>query len=62
VSHGYVDIVQKIVNKGVNVNAKAENEKCHLHLACENNHHKTFSILLMVLDLPFISFFLFHRS
>jgi hypothetical protein len=30
VSYEYVDIVQKIVNKGTNVNAKGENGKKYL--------------------------------
>ncbi len=35
----YVDIVQKIINKEVNVNAKDDNDlKFFLHLACGNNH------------------------
>jgi len=33
-SYEYADIVQDIVNRGVNVNTKGENGKLPLHLAC----------------------------
>jgi hypothetical protein len=52
-SCGYVDIVRKIINKGTNDNAKNENRKMHLYLAC-----RVILILFMVLNplLQLISF------
>jgi hypothetical protein len=47
----YAKIVQKIVNKGVDVNAKNEHGEMHLHLACGNNCDGVVLILFMVLDL-----------
>ncbi len=45
--HGYVDIVQEIINKGVNVNVKDDNSFFFfffffLHLACGDNHMESF--------------------
>jgi hypothetical protein len=56
-----VNVVQDIINKRTNVNAKGENEKMPLYLACENDHHGVISILCMVFNFLF-AFFLFHRS
>jgi ankyrin repeat protein len=56
----YVDIVPKIVNKGIDVNAKHKNGEMPLYLACGNNYIEIISILCMVLNLLF-TYFLFHR-
>jgi hypothetical protein len=57
----YVNIVQEIVNKEVDVNAKGANGEMHLHLACGNNLDGIISILCMVLNFLF-TFLLFHGS
>jgi hypothetical protein len=55
VSCEYVDVVQKIVNKGTNVNTKGENGKMCLYLAYLNNHDGIISKLCMALNFIFIS-------
>jgi hypothetical protein len=51
ISYEYVDIIQKIFNKGAYVNTKSENEEMLLYLICENNHGRVISILCMICNL-----------
>jgi hypothetical protein len=63
-SRVYVDIVQKIVNKGVHINAKSKNEKMLLHLTCGNNCDGVILILFIGLSLSsffFTTFFLVSK-
>jgi len=57
----HVHMVQKIVNKKTNVNAKRENGEMPLNLTCENNFNGVISIVYMVLNFLFICC-LFHKS
>jgi hypothetical protein len=56
----YANIVQNIVNKSTNANAKGENWKCLLHLSCENKHDVVVLILHTIFNIFFTSFF-FHK-
>jgi type II secretory pathway component PulC len=49
-----INIVQQIVNKWIDVNAKDENEEMLLHLICRNNHDGVVSMLFIVFNLLFI--------
>ncbi len=54
-------MIQYIVNKGTNVNAKGEIAKIPLHLTRGNNYDKLVLTLCMIVNLLFI-YLLFHRS
>jgi hypothetical protein len=58
--HGYVDIVQEIINKGVNVKDDNSIFIFFLHLACGNNHDGV--ILYYALQPISSSLFLLHIS
>jgi len=58
--HGYVDIVQEIINKGVNVKDDNSIFYFFLHLACGNNHDGV--ILYYALQPISSSLFLLHIS
>ncbi len=53
-SCAYADIVQKIVNKGVDINGKSKNEKMLLHLTCGNNCDGVTLIIFIGLNLLLI--------
>ncbi len=55
-SYRYANIVQKIVDKKLYVNAKGKNGKVFSNLACGNNHDGVCLILCMVFNLPFTCF------
>jgi hypothetical protein len=60
--HGYVDIVQEIVNKGAYINVKGEYAKVSLDLTYENNFDKViFGIIHGTQYSFFCPFFLFHK-
>jgi hypothetical protein len=57
-SCAYANIVQKIVNKRVDMNAKSKNEKILFHLTCGNNCDGVILIISTGLNLLFI----FHKK
>jgi hypothetical protein len=57
-SCAYANIVQKIVNKGIDINEKSKNEKMLLHFTCRNNCDGVILILLIGLNLLFV----FHKK
>ncbi len=52
-SCAYANIVQKIINKRIDIYAKSKNEKMLLHLTCENNCDGVILILFISLNLLF---------
>jgi hypothetical protein len=62
VSCEYANIVQKIINKSTNANAKGENWKHLLHLSSENNHDVVILIIHMVFKIFFTFFFFFKNK
>ncbi len=58
-SYAYVNIVQKIVNKRVDINVNSKNEEILLHLTCGNNCDGVILILFIRLNLLFLTTFFF---